>query len=140
MEQLIPMLTDNIPAIAALCLLPLLLLVKRRRRTVRQRQTERILAIQRKIDAALSEDGGHAPSPQKPFSASLKEASLTTDLQRPRLDAMAKINRQPPEKYRIFTKLAAQGMDSAQAAAILGISHAEAAQLLNLCHMAKIGH
>ncbi|WP_310598931.1 hypothetical protein [Desulfobulbus sp.] len=122
---------------AALCL-SLLLVLARRQRIIRQRQAERILALQRKIDAALEDESG-VFSPRQSFGTSLKEASLTTSLQRPRLDTMAKVDRQTPEKYRILAKLAAQGMDSAQIAAVLGISSVEAAQLLSLCHMAEIG-
>lgn len=136
MSQLIPALMGGTLAAAALCL-SFFLLLTRRRRFACQQQTERILALQRKIDAALRDDGG-APS-REPFGASLEAASLTTSLQRPRLDTMTKIGRQPPEKYRILAKLAAQGMDSDQVASILGISGVEAAQLLSLCHVAKIG-
>jgi len=137
MSQLIPLSMDTFLAVAALCL-SIVLVLARRRRTMRQQQAERILALQRKIDAAL-EDEATLPAPSQPFSASLKEASLTTSLQRPRLDTLAKVSRQTPEKYRILAKLAAQGMDSGQIAAILGISSVEAAQLLSLCHVAEVG-
>ncbi|MCL2458319.1 MAG: hypothetical protein FWF31_05610 [Desulfobulbus sp.] len=136
MPQLIPLSMDSLLVIAAFCL-SIFLLLARRQRTMRRRQANRILALQRKIDAAL-EDEAAIPSPRQQFSASLKEASLTTSLQRPRLDTMAKLSRQTPEKYRILAKLAAQGMDSGQIAAVLGISSVEAAQLLSLCHMAEI--
>ena len=135
MSQFIPISMGSLLAVAAFCLSIFFLLV-RRQRTMRRQQAERILALQRKIDAAL-EDNAAIPSPRQPFSTSLKEASLTTSLQRPRLDTMAKVGRQTPEKYRILAKLAAQGMDSAQIAAVLGISSVEAAQLLSLCHMAE---
>ncbi|MCL2789964.1 MAG: hypothetical protein FWD79_04900 [Desulfobulbus sp.] len=137
MPQLIPILIGSVLVGASLCLLCCLVLTGRQR-SRRRHQTERILAIQRKIDAVLADDS--AIPPREPFSTSLKEATLTTNLQRPRLDAMAKVDRQIPEKYRIFAKIAEQGMDSAQAATILGISRAEAAQLLNIFHMAKISH
>jgi len=122
--------------VAALCL-PLFLLLVKRQRTVRQQQAERIVALQRKIDDALRDEGFETA--RKAFSASLKAASLTTDLQRPRLENMAKVDKQPPEKYRILGKLASQGMDAEEIAAILGISRVEAGQLLSLSHMAKIG-
>jgi hypothetical protein len=73
------------------------------------------------------------------FGASLKAASLTTGLQRPRLDNLAKIDKQPPEKYRILGKLVSQGMAAEEIAVILGISRIEAIQLLSLSTMAKIG-
>ncbi|MCL1980710.1 MAG: hypothetical protein FWG62_06510 [Proteobacteria bacterium] len=137
MLQLTPLFSGSFLAAAALGL-AIVLLLTRRQRTMRRRQIERIRTIQRKIGAAL-EDGGCVPLPEQSFSTSLKEASLTTRLQQPRLDAMGKTDRQTPEKYRILAKLADQGMDSVQIAAILGISSIEAAQLLNLCQMTKIG-
>jgi hypothetical protein len=69
----------------------------------------------------------------------LKAASLTTDLQSPRLQHLAKIDKQPPEKYKILGKLASQGMDADEIASILGISRIEAGQLLSLSSMAKCG-
>ncbi len=72
------------------------------------------------------------------FSMTLKTASLTTELQGPRLQNMAKINKQPPEKYKILSKLASQGMDAEEIASILDISRVEAGQLLSLCNMAKL--
>ncbi|MCL2340927.1 MAG: hypothetical protein FWC49_04380 [Proteobacteria bacterium] len=135
MPQFAFILIGSILAAAVFCL-PFLLLMARHHRSVRQRQSKKILAIQHKIDAALADDD---PAVQHQFNATLREASLTTGLQRPRLEAMAGIDRNLPEKYRIFAKLADQGMDSVQAAAILGISPVEAGQLLNLSQMAKIG-
>jgi hypothetical protein len=139
MPRLMPTLTGAILIMIVICLSLFLLRTRRRQQFARQRQIEKILAIQRKIHVALADDGNGKPA-RKPFSTSLEEASLITDLQRPRLEAMAKIDRQAPEKYRIFAKMAARGVNSTQAAAILGISPVEAAQLLNLCQMVKINH
>jgi DNA-directed RNA polymerase specialized sigma24 family protein len=136
MPTLIPVITGGVVVAAVLCLSALLLLCKRQR-TKRQRETDRIVALQRKIDAVLSDEGFE--SAREAFSVSLKTASLTTGLQRPRLETMAKINKQPPEKYRILGKLASQGMDAEEIAAILGISSVEAGQLLSLSTMAQIG-
>jgi len=138
MSHLIFIAIGSLLIITVLCL-PIFLLLVRCQLTMRQQQAKRILALQHKINAAL-EDETILPAPRQPFSISLEEASLTTSLQWPRLDTMAKVGRQTPEKYRILAKLAAQGMDSAQIAAILGISGVEAAQLLSLCHMAEVGH
>jgi len=113
------------------------LLLTKRRQTAQRQATERIVALRHKIDAALRDEGFEAA--RETFCVSLKAASLTTGLQRPRLDTMAKIDKQPPEKYRILGKLASQGMDAEEIAAILGISRVEAGQLLSLSHMAKIG-
>jgi hypothetical protein len=73
------------------------------------------------------------------FGTALKAASLTTELQRPRLDTLAKLDKRPPEKYRILSKLASQGLEVEEIAAILGISSVEAGQLLSLSAMAKYG-
>ena len=102
------------------------------------RKPREFMALQRKIDAALRDEG--FDTAREAFSASLKTASLTTDLQRPRLENMAKIDKQPPEKYRILGKLASQGMGADEIATILGISPIEASQLLSLSNMAKFGH
>ena len=136
MPTLIPVIMGSVVVAAVLCLSAFLLLYKRQR-TKRQQETDRIVALQRKIDAVLSDDGFE--SAREAFSVSLKTASLTTGLQRPRLETMAKINKQPPEKYRILGKLASQGMDAEEIAAILGISSVEAGQLLSLSNMAQIG-
>lgn len=118
----------------ALCLTTLLLLA-RRRQAERRSHSERIGAMQRKIEAALGDEETVTES----FSASLRAASLTTSLQRPRLETLAKVDKQPPDKYRILSNLAAQGMEVEEIAAILGISRVEAGQLISLSTMAKIG-
>ena len=123
-------------AVAAFCLSALLLLTKRQR-AERHHRTQKIQDLQRKIDAALQDEGFETA--REAFSTSLKTASLTTDLQRPRLENMAKMDRQAPEKYRILGKLASQGMGAEEIASILGISRVEAGQLLSLSNMAKLG-
>ena len=137
MPTLIPVvIMGGVVVAAVLCLAAFLQLCKRQR-AQRQQETCRIVALQRKIDAVLSDDGFE--SAREAFSVSLKTASLTTGLQRPRLETMAKIDKQPPEKYRILGKLASQGMDAEEIASILGISSVEAGQLLSLSTMAQIG-
>lgn len=113
-----------------------ILLLVRRQRQAREQATRRIIALQRKIDAALDDQGFDAAREQ--FSASLKTASLTTGLQRPRLENLAKVDKQPPEKYRILGKLATQGLGAEEIASILDISTMEAMQLLSLSQVAKI--
>jgi len=102
-----------------------------------ERDTERIRALQIKIDAALHDESFDAA--REAFSTTLKTASLTTELQRPRLQNLAKVDKQAPEKYKIMTKLASQGMNAEEIASILGISRMEAGQLLSLSNMAKCG-
>ena len=121
---------------AGLCLCASFFFTKRQR-TEKALETERIRAIQRKIDAALQDEG--FDTAREAFSSTLRTASLTTELQRPRLQNLAKVDKQPPEKYKIMTKLASQGMDAEEIAAILGISRMEAGQLLSLTNMAKCG-
>jgi hypothetical protein len=136
MPEFTPLLTSGALLAAVACLSTFLVFVKRQR-TERSQETERIMVLQRKIDAALRDEG--FDTVREAFSASLKTASLTTDLQRPRLENMAKMDKQPPEKYRILGKLASQGMGADEIAAILSISPIEASQLLSLSNMAKFG-
>ena len=75
-----------------------------RRRERDRLAVERILRLQRRIDAALN-DGFEGDS-RRDFAALLRTASLTTDLQARRLRLQAGIDRQPPEKYRILGQLA----------------------------------
>ena len=112
------------------------LLYIKRQRQARAQENSRIIALQRKIDSALHDEGFEAAREQ--FSASLKTASLTTGLQRPRLENLAKIDKQAPEKYRILGKLATQGLGAEEIASILDISTMEAMQLLSLSQVAKM--
>lgn len=122
-------------AAAGLCLITSLVVAKRQR-AERAQQSGRILAMQRKIDATLQDEGFEAE--REAFSVTLKTASLTTELQRPRLQTLAKVDKPAPEKYKILMKLAAQGMGADEIASILGISRMEAGQLLSLSHMARV--
>ena len=132
-----PALFPLVGLLAALgCLLIVSLMLLRRRdesRLVRQR----LVQLQTKIEAALVDTGFEAD--RLAFGQVLHSASLTTELQRPRLETMAKLSKQPPEKYRILANLASQGLNVEEIAAVLGVSRAEAHQLLNLSSMAKCG-
>ncbi len=132
-----PPLLSVVCLLAALsCLLIVSLMLLRRRdesRLVRQR----IAGLQQKIEAALEDTGFEAE--RQAFGQALHNASLTTELQRPRLQTLAKLSKQPPDKYRILASLASQGLNIEEIAAILGVSRAEAHQLLNLSSMAKCG-
>jgi hypothetical protein len=121
--------------VAGICLLSSFIMFKRQQ-SGRTREIQRILALQHKIDAALKDE---TTTVREAFSTTLKTASLTTELQGPRLQNLAKINKQPPEKYKILSKLASQGMDAEEIASILEISRVEAGQLLNLCNMVNCG-
>lgn len=121
---------------AGLCLCTSMLVIKRQR-SERTEETQRIRAIQRKIDAVLQDDG--LDTNREAFSTTLKAAHLTTELQIPRLQSLAKIEKHPPEKYKILSKLASQGMGAEEIASILEISRIEAGQLLSLNNMAKCG-
>lgn len=135
MSSLTATMLASLPAVA-LCLAFSHLLIKRRRETDR-RTAERIAALQEKIGAAL-QDGFDQASPES-FTTMLRTASLTTGLQAPRLQAMAGMDKQAPEKYRILARLASQGLGADEIAAALGISPVEAGQLLSLSRMAGAG-
>lgn len=121
---------------ALLCLaLPWLLLLRRRNQNRLLR--ERIARIRQKIESTLDEAG---PKQQgDTFGTALKAARLTTELQRPRLEKLARVDKQAPEKYRILSHLASQGLNIEEIASMVGISAAEAHQLLNLSRVAKGG-
>jgi hypothetical protein len=115
----------------------LVLIAATRHRQVREEQLEnkRIRALQLKINAVL-QDELHDLSLDA-LNTTLKTARLTTGFQVPRLQNLARIDKQPPEKYRILGKLASQGMGTEEIAAVLDISTVEAAQLLHLNAMAR---
>ena len=119
-----------------LCLVSSLLVIKRQRSKSVQ-EILRIRALQLKIDAVLQDDG--LDTCREAFSTTLKTAHLTTELQLPRLQSLAKIEKHPPEKYKILGKLASQGMGAEEIASILENSRIEAGQLLSLCNMVKCG-
>jgi len=134
MLESLNLITCSSMAATGLCLVASLVVAKRQR-AEKEQQTGRILAMQRKIDATLQDEGFEAA--REAFSVTLKTASLTTELQRPRLQTLAKVDKPAPEKYKILIKLASQGMGAEEIASILGISRMEAGQLLSLSHMAK---
>lgn len=107
----------------------------KRQQTAHRLHKQRIVLLQQKIEAVLNDDGFEAE--RVAFGVALQAARLTTELQRPRLENMAKIDKQPPEKYRILSKLASQGMPAEEIASILGISPVEANQLLSLSTVAR---
>jgi len=97
---------------------------------------QRVRVLQQKIETALDDE--NFDDQRAVFGKALQSASLTTDLQRPRLETLAKIEKQPPEKYRILNQLAAQGLNVDEIAAVLGVSSVEANQLLNLSSVARM--
>jgi DNA-directed RNA polymerase specialized sigma24 family protein len=132
----LPMIGATVALVLSLALLATLVILKRKQ--AEQRLTsQRLATLQQKIATALDDDATEAE--RAAFGVALKAARLTTELQRPRLETMAKLDRQPPEKYRILSTLAAQGMASEEIASLLGISPMEANQLLSLCTVGKGG-
>ena len=113
------------------------LTIIRRHREFKRQELERIIVLQQKIDTAL-QDGSHEIA-REAFNTTLQAARLTTGLQLPRLQNLAKIDKQAPEKYKILGKLASQGMNADEIASILGISRIEAGQLLSLSNMTQCG-
>nr|WP_321468824.1 hypothetical protein [uncultured Desulfobulbus sp.] len=121
--------------VALLCLLIIALLLWRKR--VEDRLLiQRMRGLQQKIESALNDEGFEAQRTM--FGQALQSASLTTELQRPRLENLAKLDKQAPEKYRILGKLASQGLNVEEIAAILGVSRIEADQLLRLSSVAQM--
>lgn len=114
-----------------------LAVLTKRHQTMKKLETARIVALQQKIDTALQDD--YSPEAREAFLKALQTASLTTSLQVPRLQNLAKVDKQAPEKYKILSRLASQGMSAGEIASILGISPIEAGQLLSLSSMAKQG-
>lgn len=121
---------------ALLCILTVALVLWRRRAEQRLR-IHRVIALQQKIASALNDEGFEAQ--RELFGTALQAASLTTELQRSRMETLAKVGKQVPEKYRILNKLAAQGLNVVEIASILGVSNVEAHQLINLSSMARRG-
>ncbi|MBM9537413.1 hypothetical protein [Desulfobulbus alkaliphilus] len=116
-------------------LFAIVLLCIRRFQAQHASTTQRIRSLREKIDTALQDEC--SPTPKEAFSTTLKTVQLTTGLQMPRLRNQAKLHQAPPEKYTILRRLASQGMKAEEIAAILGISHIEATQLLSLNSMAR---
>jgi len=120
---------------ALLCLLTAALVLWRRRAQQRL-LTNRVRSLQQKIATALNDDDFEAQ--REMFGKALQSASLTTELQRPRMETLAKVDKQAPEKYRILSKLASQGLNVEEIATILGVSRVEAHQLINLSSVAQM--
>ncbi len=117
-----------------LCILTAALILWRRRAEQRLLM-HRVVTLQRKIAGAINDDDFEAQ--REIFGKALQSASLTTELQRPRMETLAKLGKQAPEKYRILNKLASQGLNVEEVAAILGVSNVEAHQLMNLSSVAQ---
>ncbi len=97
----------------------------------------KIKTIQEKIQTAL--DDLPIPQQTKTFASSLSSASCNIYLQKPKLKFQSKSNRDVPEKYKFFTKMAARGMDPDDIASVLDISSAESSQLIHLSQLTR-GH
>jgi DNA-directed RNA polymerase specialized sigma24 family protein len=93
--------------------------------------------LREKIETALNDEEFEIE--RASFGKALQAAGLTTQLQRPRLENLAKIDKQPPDKYRILSTLAAQGCNVEEIATILGVSRVEADQLISLSNVARCG-
>jgi len=121
--------------VSLLCLLTMALVIWRQREEKRI-WSNRAHAIQQKIESVLNDTSFETE--REMFGKALQTATLTTELQRPRLETLAKFDKQAPEKYRIFGKLASQGLKVDEIAAIMGVSNVEANQLLKLCSVAQM--
>ncbi|WP_028579348.1 hypothetical protein [Desulfogranum japonicum] len=97
----------------------------------------RLKRIQKKIDTAL--EAPRVNTANKSFERSLEKASMTTELQVPRIRKQCHAHTQAPEKYTILAKLISQGMEPEEIASLLDISMAEVTQLITLKNMASEG-
>ncbi|HEB68247.1 MAG TPA: hypothetical protein ENI88_01360 [Desulfobulbus sp.] len=113
--------------LVACCLTALLL---QKKRTAEQ---QKIRTLREKVQAAL-EDVLQEEEPAR-FAASLSQATMTTRLQKTRLELQAGVRGGPPEKYTFFSSLVAKGMNAEEIAEILDISTTEASQLVRLCEL-----
>jgi len=108
------------------CCLTALLLQKKR-----TREQQKIRTLREKVQAAL-DDTLPEKKPAR-FTASLSQATMTTRLQKTRLELQSGVRGGPPEKYTFFSSLVAKGMNAEEIAEILDISTTEASQLVRLC-------
>jgi len=104
-------------------------LYDQRKRKAKEQQ--RILQLQKKVQAALEDES--TPEPTTPFSSKLSEAGITTKLQQTRMQLQSGDAGEPPEKYKFFSNLVAKGMKAEEIAEVLDISTTEASQLVQLC-------
>lgn len=130
-----PPLPATVGIFAALLGLLVASLILWRRHTENQLLRRRMVHLRSKIETALNDEAFETQ--RVAFGKALQSASLTTELQRPRLENLAKVAKQAPDKYRILNNLAAQGLNVEEIAAILGVSRIEANQLLNLSNVAR---
>ncbi|HHD57050.1 MAG TPA: hypothetical protein ENK89_05160 [Desulfobulbaceae bacterium] len=100
--------------------------IRRRQR----REREKIKTLCRKVKSALNDNEDIRKTPV--FADSLKNASIVTGFQQPRLELQAGKAGRVPEKYKFFAGLIARGMSTNEISEILGISPAEAGQLATL--------
>jgi len=105
----------------------LFFLHSQRKRTFEQ---NKIRQLREKVQDALEDNPTAADS--EPFEQSLARASITTNLQKTRLQLQSGTKGAPPEKYTFFSNLLAKGMKAEEIAEILQISKAEASQLVQL--------
>jgi DNA-directed RNA polymerase specialized sigma24 family protein len=126
-----------IPILAALLCLLIVSLILWRRHTEHLLLKRRMAQLREKIETALNDEEFEIE--RASFGKALQAAGLTTQLQRPRLENLAKIDKQPPDKYRILSTLAAQGCNVEEIATILGVSRVEADQLISLSNVARCG-
>lgn len=136
MQQLSYFLCLFFPAALSLLLLVMLLLVKKENKLLSRQLTETTVSLEqvRKQLADLQEKHEKI----KVFQNSLREAELTTKLQKPRLDSLNQgADSSAPDKYRYFQTLAQKDMSVEEIASILSISTHEAEQLISLSKLAE---
>lgn len=99
------------------------------------REKQKMRQLREKVEAALEDDAPTA-NPAA-FASSLSDATMTTRLQRTRIQLQSGGGVRAPEKYQFFSNLVARGMNAEEIAEALNISSAEASQLVKLCGLSS---
>ncbi len=107
-------------------------LVNRRLRSELQALKDRLRDRDERLSSLLREQ-----EEKEEFTRSLAGASVTTRLQRPRLQIQGNNPPDPPVKYRYLANMVKNGMSAEDVAGILDISPAEADQLVTLAQMSR---
>lgn len=99
---------------------------------------ERIQKLRKKAETIL-ENEEDTRAFLHSFENTLQKAEKATPIHLQNINRQIKADQAPPEKYVILKNLAERGLKSDELANILGISGAEAAQLIKLHSIANMG-
>ncbi len=98
-------------------------------------QNKSLESIQEKLENINANDNR-----QQRFLNDLQQASVTTDLQRPRSAFLNRTRKvQPPERYQYLRSMFVAGMEIEEMEMALGMSRYEIQQIQNLSNLGKTG-